>query len=309
MPPDFIAVGHATLDLTATPLIPTGEIRHGGAVTFGAALAVCHGWSAGVVTSTAADFDFEEVLPGVEIANTRGPFTSTFINDYRSGSRRQSLAARARYLDWQAVPAEWRTPRVALLGPLTNEIPMGALDWFPDATVVAVPQGWFRSWSVVHDHSNEKSETAAERKGGWSEIVLDPRPPEIDQVITTGPRTRTRVAAVVAATNEMPDSIVSDWLNVSEAIVLTEGDRGALLVTDDGAQRIPTLAVDEIDPTGAGDVWAAAYAIWLTETGDREKAALHASATAALSVTGQGLAGIPGRGAVDRAAAQLIARM
>jgi hypothetical protein len=309
MPPDFIAVGHATLDLIATPLDPIGEIHHGGAVTYGAALAARHGWSAGVVTSTADDFDFDKVLPGVEIANTRGPNTSTFINDYRSGSRRQSLAARAKYLDWQAVPADWRSPRMALLGPLTNEMPMSALDWFPDATVVAVPQGWFRSWSVVHDHSDEISESQTEPKKGWSEIVLNPRPPQIDSVTAAGHRTRSRIAAVVAATDEMPDSIVSDWLKVSEAIVLTEGERGAVFVTDDGAHRVPAFTVDEIDPTGAGDVWAAAYAVWLAETGDREKAALCASAAAGLSVTGQGLAGIPDKSAVDRAAAQLVAGM
>ena len=55
--------------------------------------------------------------------------------------------------------------------------------------------------------------------------------------------------------------------------------------------RAPT--VKEVDPTGAGDVFAAAFFIRLYQTRDPWEAARFATQLASISVTRPGISGIP----------------
>jgi sugar/nucleoside kinase (ribokinase family) len=57
--------------------------------------------------------------------------------------------------------------------------------------------------------------------------------------------------------------------------------------------------VPEVDPTGAGDVFAAAFLIRLHETGNNFEAARFASAAAALSLGGSGISAIAGRAQIE----------
>lgn len=61
---------------------------------------------------------------------------------------------------------------------------------------------------------------------------------------------------------------------------------------------VPPITASEVDATGAGDVWAAAFAIRLVETDDVTLAANFASAAAAISIERRGMRGIPTRGEV-----------
>ena len=65
-------------------------------------------------------------------------------------------------------------------------------------------------------------------------------------------------------------------------ILLTQGSRGALLLTGGRRERIPVRRIDgEPDPTGAGDAFLAAY-VWARACGHRPvSAARHAASTAA----------------------------
>ena len=55
-----------------------------------------------------------------------------------------------------------------------------------------------------------------------------------------------------------------------------------------------------VDPTGAGDVFAAALFVRYTETGDLVASARFAHAAAARSIEGRGTSAIPGREAIER---------
>ena len=59
--------------------------------------------------------------------------------------------------------------------------------------------------------------------------------------------------------------------------VLTVGREGAIVYHEGRQQRVPAYAVEEVDPTGAGDVFATAYLIRLHETGDVIEAARFAN--------------------------------
>lgn len=82
----------------------------------------------------------------------------------------------------------------------------------------------------------------------------------------------------------------------AEVVVLKRGPLGATLFTAAGSEEIAPFAVAEIDPTGAGDVFAAALASALLAGAPLREAVRQASAAGARAVTAQGpLEGAPTR--------------
>jgi ribokinase len=71
------------------------------------------------------------------------------------------------------------------------------------------------------------------------------------------------------------------------AVVLTLGERGALLVDGKGgaAEHFPVVPVEPVDPTGAGDAFIGSLAVFLGEGQGLRDALRRANAVAALSVT------------------------
>jgi ribokinase len=68
-------------------------------------------------------------------------------------------------------------------------------------------------------------------------------------------------------------------------VILTLGERGALLVDEDTVENIPAVKVDAVDPTGAGDAFVGSLAVYLGEGLTLRDAIRRANAVAALSVT------------------------
>jgi len=84
-------------------------------------------------------------------------------------------------------------------------------------------------------------------------------------------------------------------------IVITLGERGALVMTREGVWRAPSFAVDVVDVTGAGDSFNAALAVALAAGRSLEAAVREANAAGALAVTRLGVVpALPTREALDR---------
>ncbi len=47
----------------------------------------------------------------------------------------------------------------------------------------------------------------------------------------------------------------------TKAVILTLGERGALLLHDGGVEHVPAVKVDAVDPTGAGDAFVGSLAV------------------------------------------------
>jgi ribokinase len=71
----------------------------------------------------------------------------------------------------------------------------------------------------------------------------------------------------------------------ASTVILTLGERGALLVSKDIVENIPAIKVDAVDPTGAGDAFIGSLASYLGERITLRDAVRRATAIAALSVT------------------------
>lgn len=71
-------------------------------------------------------------------------------------------------------------------------------------------------------------------------------------------------------------------------VVVTMGSDGVLVVDDSGATAVPALKVSAVDPTGAGDAFTAALAVFLSVGLKIREAAHRATFVAALTVTRHG---------------------
>lgn len=70
-----------------------------------------------------------------------------------------------------------------------------------------------------------------------------------------------------------------------KGVVITLGERGALLATPQGMEMIPAFKIDPIDSTGAGDAFIGSFAVFLAEGLSDREALTRASLYAALSTT------------------------
>ena len=170
-----------------------------------------------------------------------------------------------------------RQPRAVLLGPLTNEIHADVAAIFgPNSLVAAVPQGWMRRWQADGRVYHQAWETANAILPHLGVLVLSLE--DIDHDL----------------------SRLAPFFQHIALIVVTEYRDGSTIYQrqPDGQIRetkIPPRPANEVDPTGAGDIFATAFLIRYQETGDPVQAARFANITASFGVEHVGVAGIPDR--------------
>ena len=84
-------------------------------------------------------------------------------------------------------------------------------------------------------------------------------------------------------------------------VIVTLGSRGSLVVTSGSTQHVPAVPVHAVDPTGAGDEFIGALAVFLAEGASMADATMAAAAAAAISVTRIGTqVSFPDRQEVER---------
>jgi hypothetical protein len=284
--PDLLAIGHATRDL-----LPDGGWRLGGGVTFAALTALRLGARPAVVTSGTPEVAaaLAALLPSDgALALVAADDATTFENVYASGTRRQHLRGRAEALTLDAVPERWRGAPMVLLAPLAQEIAVEFAGAFPGALLAATPQGWLRRWRADGAVYPGPFDVAPDVLPHVEALILsreDLLPPPGFGI--AGLRVTEADAQIVA------------WAKVVPVVVVTRGAQGADLYLDGRPpESFPGYPAREVDPTGAGDVFAAAFLLRLHETGDARAAVDFANRVAALSVEGEGVHAIPTRAAL-----------
>lgn len=84
-----------------------------------------------------------------------------------------------------------------------------------------------------------------------------------------------------------------------KAVLVTRGERGAMLL-DDGFHLVPSVAVEAVDPTAAGDAFIGALAVFIAEGRPLVGAIRSACVVAALTVTRPGAQdSFPPRGEIE----------
>jgi sugar/nucleoside kinase (ribokinase family) len=93
---------------------------------------------------------------------------------------------------------------------------------------------------------------------------------------------------------------ISQWQAQGKTVVLKMGARGSRIYHQGEVIEIPGFAVQEIDPTGAGDSFSAAFTVAMLEGMPMAQAGHFANAVGALAVMKKG----PMEGAPRRAEVQ-----
>jgi len=89
-------------------------------------------------------------------------------------------------------------------------------------------------------------------------------------------------------------------LREAGTVILTLGDQGALIVSQNESCHMPAVSVQAVDTTGAGDAFIGSLAVFLAQKAGLREAVRKANAVAALSVTAPGTQmSFPQREAVD----------
>lgn len=271
--PRFVTVGHAVRDIAPAP--DGGGWRLGGTVNFAAVQAARLGYSAGVVTRAAADFDVAALLPMATVVQKPSDATTSFENVYEDGARRQKVRAHGEAILIDDIPADWRAPDIALVGPVFGEAPADLCAAFAESALVGVSaQGWLRA---LDDDGN---------------VVRAPYAGE--------PFWRGADAVFVSDEDLAGESaILGEWARDAGIVVMTKSRRGAEIFAEGTWRSMDAYPQDEVDPTGAGDTFATAFLIRLHETGDIAEAARFGAAAASVSIGGIGTAATPTREEIE----------
>ena len=275
--PEFLTVGHVTRDEHAD-----GSFSLGGTVTFAALTAYCLGLEAAIVTCADTELGeaLPERLPGIELRVRPCHATTTFVNLYHEGFRTQYLRARGETLHAEDIPSSWLDASIVLLGPLAQELPSELVQLFPrrqGAIIAATPQGWLRRWDA----------DGRVRPTPWSaaETIL----PMLDVLILS----HDDLLPFADGSRRDADAMLMRWATHVPLLVATDGRHGATLSQHGVTERFPAYPALEVDPTGAGDVFAAAFLTHLYRNGDPRAAVDFANCVASLSIEHEGTTGIP----------------
>src|SRR5438093_3738674 len=269
--PRLLAVGHVTWDR-----VKDGDVL-GGSVSYAAATARKLGWEAGILTTAGADFEPERDLPDVSVFLSRAPTTTRFKNIYEAdGVRQQFLTSRADAIELTPLPDAWRSPDVLFLAPVAAEVPARTALAFQAEVVGAGAQGWLR----------EFEEDGRVHPAEWK----DPR------------NDLAGVHALFLSEHDLPEANrrAAEFLARVPLVAVTRGWRGLWLHTRDGVHDVPSLPRSEVDPTGAGDVFATSFLVRYHETGNPLEAAAFAACAASCAVEGLGTSSLGDRQEVTR---------
>ena len=262
----FLSVGHFCYDVS-----PNGYIL-GGSASYSTLTARNLGQHARAVTAVGADFDRQNpLLDGIKVVYCESPKTTIFDNQYdERGHRQQFLLGAAKKLTGADVPVAWRTSDIVYLCPIANEVSTELVHCFSKDTLIgATPQGWLRQWDA-------SGRVAAKRWTAAEEIL-----PYIDVLILSDEDIRA-----------YPEEL-ERYIRLAPIVVLTRGVRGATLFQNGTQLESEAYSVTEIDPTGAGDVFATSFLIDYYQNRSVEKALNFAHCVASFAVEGIGTSCVP----------------
>ena len=257
---DYLVIGHICHDITPDGLVVGGTAAYSGNT------ARMFGCETAVLTSSAPHEDWTTALPGCQIHNQSAENTTTFENIYTSTGRVQTIHALAAQLTSTHLPTRWQHAAVVHLGPIANEVDPDLLHSFPNSVIGFTPQGWMRRW-------NEDGRIYARE---WEAA---------EQYLPLA------TAVVISEEDLLNDDMLTRYRACSKLLVLTQGPLGCTVFWGDETRQIPVSQVEEHEPTGAGDIFAATFFWQLHHTnGNPYHVAKIANEVAAQSITVAGMA-------------------
>lgn len=275
--PDYVAIGHFTIDRS-----PAGDAL-GGTALYAAVTAARFGLRVGVLTRGNIDGlpqalreEFAELAGSIEFIVESSQATTIFENREVAGRRVQALHGWAGPIDLNGMPPGWRSAPIVHLAPVARDFDARQLGRISPDYLGMTPQGWVRTWTE-------------ESLGTISQTPL-----RLPTDLLARMNGLVVSADEYAMTREAFEAVGRNGL-----AVVTRGRKGATVLDRGRPFEVPGYPAERIDTTGAGDVFAAVLFLMRAQLESTASSLRHASAAAALSVSGHGLAAVPTRAAVE----------
>jgi hypothetical protein len=178
-------------------------------------------------------------LPHLSLDVGNSDQMTTFGVRYSGSHRQLTVRGVARRLTIDDIPPGWRTASAVYLGPVLGECERGLVESLAGASVIVGLQGWLR-------------------RVGENGLVE----PTITREIADPPR---GISAVILSEVDHPEAeAIAASLGARGIVVaLTRGVRGATLLWGGERTEIAAAPARELDPTGAGDVFAVVFGLGL----------------------------------------------
>ena len=265
MPPAFLAIGHFCQDVT-----PNGYTIGGGAA-YSTVTARNLGLGTHAVTSVAEDFNRKNpVLDRINVTYHDSIETTIFDNQYdQYGKRRQMILGIGDKLQPSHIPIELQNTGIVYLCPIADEVDPELVRCFKHSLIGVTPQGWMRQWGSSRQVRPKRWDMAEKILSHTDILVLS------DEDILANPKD------------------LDKYIQWTKIVVLTRGKNGAILYENGQVIESSSYSVKEVDPTGAGDVFAAAFLINYYDTGSSVSALNFPHCVASFAVEGRGLTAIP----------------
>jgi sugar/nucleoside kinase (ribokinase family) len=274
-PVDYLVIGHLTCDLT-----PDGP-RLGGGAAYSALTAHAMGLRAGVVTAWGNEISLSE-LEGIPVVALESEHSTTFENVYGPEGRLQTIRHVAPRIDFAAVPEAWRRAPILHLAPVAQEVDPSLPGYLRPALLGLSAQGWLRHWDGAGRVSTHR----------W---------PNGDEALQ-------QAGAVFISVEDVggDEHQIEEFALASRILLVTEAAAGARLYWNRDLRRFRAPQVTEVDATGAGDIFAAAFLARLFATRDPWEAARFACRMSAISVTRPGLQGAPTQSEIQACLTEVV---
>jgi len=271
--PEYLCIGHLTIDKTSA-----GD-KIGGTAAYASLTAQAMGLDTALYTtytkSQLPSF-FSTIQSKVQIETS----LMTFENIYHEEKRTQHLLHTCNPLQLGGIPAQWSDTPIIHFGPIFHDIAPESVSHFPKAFIGMTPQGWLRT---------VEGQIVRPIPWGWLRDYL----PHAD--------------AVVISVEDVgyDEDAIQTMASISKILAVTEGFYGARIYHDGTMYRCHAPELTELDPTGAGDIFATIFFIMLQRGTSPHIAGQIATRLASFSVLRRGLESIPTAYEIDQALAQL----
>jgi len=222
----------------------------------------------GVVTTWGGEVPLD-VLHGIQVRSEAVEYSTTFENINTPDGRQQIIHHIAPDIRYESIPQIWRKSPIVHIGPIAGE-GLGLVDGgFPSSMLGLTPQGWLRTWD----------DGGRVHIGTWVESrhVLSKADAAVFSIEDVGG----------------DEEQIEAMANQCRVLAITEGVAGSRLYWNGDLRRFRAAQAKEVDPTGAGDIFAAAFFWRFSTTRDPWAAARFATHLSAYSVTRRGLEAIP----------------
>jgi len=261
-PVDYLIIGNLSCDIT-----PDGP-RLGGTAAFAGLTSQALGLRVGVVTAWGGEVSLD-LLNGIKVQSIPAEYSTSFENIYSNEGRIQYIHHNAPDITSINIPEVWMHTPIVHIGPIAGEGKSLVNGNFRTSLVGLTPQGWLRKWDGAGRVGN----------GEW---------PEAREMLAKAG------AAVLSIEDVGGDEDQIEAMAIEcRVLAVTEGPAGARLYWNGDLRRFRAPLLEEVDATGAGDIFAAAFFWRLYVTRDPWEAARFATHLASFSVKRKGLDGIP----------------